>query len=160
MRRLTLAALLLASACGYRFVGAGRGLPEGIRAVHAPMFLNRTAEPGLEATFTQAFRQQLVRAKVNGTESSEAQVQGDVLSLATANTLLENARGNGYRLSSAVVLRLVKAGRVVSQVEVIGTEDFRQGGDILESEANRQAAVRRLAEAMMRDGYDRLASSW
>ena len=58
-------------------------------------------------------------------------------------------------------LRLVKEGQVLSETVVSGTEDYLQGrGNVLEAEANRQAALARLAETLMRDGYDRLASTW
>ncbi len=36
-------------------------LPEGVRAVCAPVFLNETPEPGLETLFTRAMRQELLR---------------------------------------------------------------------------------------------------
>ena len=55
----------------------------------------------------------------------------------------------------------MKDGQVLKETVIAGTEDYLLGtGDILEAEANRQAALDRLAEVLMRDGYDRLASTW
>jgi hypothetical protein len=54
--------LLVLSSCGYRFSAPGGALPEGLRAVRAPVFENKTGEPTAEIFFTQAFREQLTRA--------------------------------------------------------------------------------------------------
>lgn len=168
--------LLSGLGCGYRFVPRGAGLPEGVRTVCAPVFRNDTPEPGLELLFTRAFRQELVRAGVLGDLACEASVEGSVVAVGSAPTILTEPvyQGNtrvaepqlaSYRASAAVLLRLVRDGRVLSETVVSGNEDFLPGtasvsGDVLEAEANRQAALHRLAETLMREGYDRLASSW
>jgi hypothetical protein len=167
--------LLSGLGCGYRFVPRGAGLPEGVRSVCAPVFHNDTPEPGLELLFTRAFRQELVRAGVLGA-SCEASVEGTVVAVGSAPTILTEPvyQGNtrvaepqlaSYRASAAVLLRLVRDGQVLAETVVSGNEDFLPGtasasGDVLEAEANRQAALHRLAETLMREGYDRLASSW
>lgn|GEM_PF-269295 len=178
--------------CGYRFAAGGAPLPEGIREVYAPVFVNRTGsnpitrlgetyraanEPGVEAIFTQAFREQLLRAGVAGGPNCEARVEGEVLGVDSGPTVL-SVTGTlaSYRVSARVRLRLVKNGRQLSTADVVGYEDFvpsRQvlqqpdasmpaliQGDVLLTEANRMSAIKRLAETMMRDGYDRLATGW
>lgn len=177
--------------CGYRFTAGGAPLPEGIREVYAPVFINRTGsnpiarlgetyraanEPGVEAIFTQAFREQLLRAGVAGGPNSEARVEGEVLGVDSYPTVLSvGGTLASYRVSARVRLRLVKNGRQLSSVDVAGSEDFvpsRQlfqspdastqiiEGDVLLTEANRMSAIKRMAETMMRDGYDRLATGW
>ena len=47
---------------------------------------------------------------------------------------------------------------VLAETVVSGNEDYPSGADLLLTEANRSAALRRLAEQMMREGYERLAS--
>ena len=168
--------LLTGFGCGYRFTSRGAGLPEGVHTVCAPVFRNDTPEPGLELLFTRAFRQELVRAGVLGGGTCEAHVEGVVVAVGSVPTILTEPvyQGNtrvadpqlaSYRASAAVLLRLVRDGRILSETTVSGNEDFLPGtasvsGDVLESEANRQAALHRLAETLMREGYDRLASSW
>jgi hypothetical protein len=51
---------------------------------------------------------------------------------------------------------------VLAQAVVTGDEDVLSapGGDVLLTEANRQAGLRRLADSMMREGYERLCSGW
>ena len=161
------AALLLAasSGCGYRFTAGGAPLPEGLRSVCAPVYRNRTAEPGLEALFSESMRQWLSRSGVSAPAGGcEATLEGEIVSLAGAQTLLTPAGTlASYRVSAVVNLKLVKGGRVVAQAEVGGSEDYlpaRPSGDVLVTEANRQAALRRLADALARDGYERLAGGW
>ncbi|HEX8435511.1 LPS assembly lipoprotein LptE [Archangium sp.] len=163
--------------CGYRFTPRGAALPEGVRTVCAPVFSNNTPEPGLELLFTRAFRQELMRAGVlGGTGACEASVRGEVVWVGSAPTILTEPvyQGNtriaepqlaSYRTSVTVQLRLMKDERVLAETTVSGNEDFLPGtasvsGDVLEAEANRQAALHRLSETLMREGYDRLASNW
>jgi hypothetical protein len=162
LRRLLPIALLL-GACGYRFTAPGGDLPEGVRAVRAPVFDNRTAEPAAEILFTQAFRDQLTRAGKLGGDASEATVEGS-LNAVYAAPILASVDPSGvaklptYRLTAVVQLKLLKEGRVLSQAVLSGSEDYLSGADLLLTEANRQSALRRLAESMMREGYERLAS--
>lgn len=177
--------------CGYRFAAGGAPLPEGIREVYAPVFVNRTGsnpitrlgetyraanEPGVEAIFTQAFREQLLRAGVAGGPNSEARIEGEILSVDTGPTVLTvGGTLASYRVSARLRLRLVKNGRQLSSTEVTGFEDFIPSrevavvpngttqiveGDVLRTETNRMSAIKRLAETMTRDGYDRLATGW
>ncbi|HEY8211874.1 MAG TPA: LPS assembly lipoprotein LptE [Myxococcaceae bacterium] len=156
------ALLLAASGCGYRFTAGAAPLPEGIRSVCAPVYKNRTAEPGLEALFSESMREWLSRSGVSATRC-EATLEGEIASIAGAQTLLTPAGTlASYRVSAVVQLKLVKGGRVVAQAEVGGAEDYlpAPAGDVLVTEANRQAAIRRLSDALARDGYERLAGGW
>jgi hypothetical protein len=147
--------LVSAVGCGYRFVPRGSELPEGVKSVCAPVFVNETPEPALEVLFTEAFRQELVRAGNLAKGECEARVEGAVVGLGSAPTIIAGS----YRASATVRLRLVKEGRLLRETYVSGSEDFlTRTGDVLEVEANRQAALHRLVETLMREGYERLAS--
>lgn len=147
-----------AAGCGYRFVGKGEGLPEGVTALCAPVFVNETPEPALETLFTRFLRQELTRAgRLSSGTACDARLEGTVLSVWNSPTIA----GNYFRIAANVRLRLVKNGQVLKETQVGGTEDYLLGtSDVLEAEANRQSALDRLAEVLMRDGYDRLASAW
>lgn len=177
MRVVAWVLLLSGVGCGYRFTSRSAGLPGGVHSVCAPVFRNDTAEPGLEVLFTTAFRSELERAgALGGAGACEARVEGIVVGVGSAPTILTEPlyQGNtqvagaqlaSYRASASVLLRLTMEGRVLSETVVSGNEDFLPGtagvsGDVLESEANRQAALHRLAETMMHEGYDRLANAW
>ncbi|SRR5712692_11924364 len=163
MRLRALGLLLLLSGCGYRFTAGGAGLPGGIREVYAPIFVNKTPEPGLEAIFTQAMREQLIRAGVAGSSHSDAQLMGEVQSVSGAPTILTSGGTlASYRLFAQIGVRLRNNGADVPNAAVVvaGQEDYLPGKNILESEANRTAALRRLSESLARDAYDRLATRW
>ncbi|SEN21731.1 Lipopolysaccharide-assembly [Stigmatella aurantiaca] len=158
--------------CGYRFVPRDSTLPQGLRSVCAPVFHNQTPEPGLETLFTESFRQELVRAGTLGaTGACGGTVEGTVTGMSSAPTIVtEPTVENGvtrpaqlasYRAYAEVRLRLVKDGQPIAETAVAGTEDYLPGsGDVLEAEANRLAALRRLSETLMREGYQRLAQNW
>jgi hypothetical protein len=138
-------------------------LPRGLPRAHATVVLNRTLEPGVEALFTQEFRTRLQQAGALGGEADEARVDGEVLSLSGAPTVLD-ATGQlaSYRLTATLRLRLVKNGQVLSDTTVTGTEDFlpdRQGADVLLTEQARAAALVRLAESLSREGFERLTAA-
>jgi hypothetical protein len=148
------------SGCGYHFTAGGAPLPEGIRSVEVPIFANKTAEPGLETVFTDAMRLQVARAGA-GQGSPDARILGEVLAVSGAPTVLTPTGSlASYRLYATAHLKLVKGLRTLSDTSVSASQDYLPGADVLESEANRAAALQRLAQTLMRDGYERLATGW
>lgn len=158
-RALALAALVF-SGCGYRFTAPGGPLPEGIRAVRAPVFENATAESGAEVLFTQALREQLVRAGTLGDDAAEPHVRGVVTSVSSGPLVSSPGRLPNYRLAASARLALVSRGRELVATDVSGAEDFPPGADVLLTEANRAAALRRLADTLMREAYERLCTGF
>lgn len=175
------AVLVMGLGCGYRFLPRDEMLPEGVRAVCAPMFRNDTPEPGLETLFTRAFRQEMMRAGTLGGGTCDANLEGVVTYVGRWPTIvteplfeeivdeegkktlrpIRDAQLASYRASASANLKLTKDGRVLAETSVSGTEDYLPGsGDVLQAEANRQAALHRLSETLMREGYERLAQSW
>ena len=66
---------LLLAACGYGFRGTVNNLPPDIKAVHIPVFVNETNEPGAEVTFANALIYEFTRSRVlNVVPESQAQV--------------------------------------------------------------------------------------
>ncbi len=158
---------LLSLSCAYRFAAAG-GLPEGVTRVRAPVFINHTAEPGIEALFAQSLREQLAQTGVRADAGAEAELLGEVLGVWGGPTILTTPTPQqpapvlaSYRLFASVRLRLLRGGNTLGAVEVVGSEDFLPGriggsGDILVTESNRQAALHRLSERLMREALDRM----
>ncbi|WP_224249502.1 LPS assembly lipoprotein LptE [Hyalangium gracile] len=171
---VVVAVLVAGAGCGYRFVARDGTLPEGVRAVCAPIFFNETSEPGLETLFTRAMRQEMVRSGTLGDGAAcEARLEGVVTNVSSYPTIVTEpiTDENGvvvvgpqlasYRAFAEARLRLLKDERVLAETSVSGTEDYLPGsGDVLEAEANRQAALHRLSETLMREGYERLARNW
>jgi hypothetical protein len=162
---LILALLAIAQArCGYRFAAGGGSLPENVTAVRAPVFANRTAEPGLETVFTRAIRQQLIQSGVDSDPGAEAELRGEILAVWSGPTILTTPEADGgepklasYRIFATAKLALLKGDRTLAEAAVSGSEDYLPGfEDILRSDANRQAALQRLAFRLAREAYDRL----
>lgn len=144
----------LLSACGYRFTAPNSALP----VVQVPTFENKTAEPTLELIFTQAARDQLHRAGRLGGETADGTLRGTVLTVTggpfmTAPTL---GRQPGMRLTISVAFTLEKAGRALGNTVVTSSEEFPSGADVLLTESNREAALRRLADSVVREALERL----
>jgi len=153
--------LLLLVSCGYRFTAPNASLPEDIRSVRVPMFDNRTADASAELVFTQAAKDQLDRAGLLGGEGAESTLIGSVVSISsgpfiTSSTSPNLARQPGYRVSVSLSLKLMKGDRVVTSAVVNTQEEFPSGADVLLTESNREAAIRRIAESAVRQGLERL----
>jgi hypothetical protein len=159
MYRLALVFLLVA-ACGYRVVAPVSELPGGLSSVHVPIFSNRTSEPGAEAFFTQALRENYLRSgRLSGTDSL-GEIRGVLWAVSSAPLVNSPNRLPNYRFQAIVQLTLLRSGVALSSITVSGSEDYPAGADVLSSEMNRGAALRRLAEGLMREGAERLASGW
>jgi hypothetical protein len=158
MRGAGLVAALLLTGCGYRFVTPNGELPAGIRSVQVPLFANRTAEPAAELAFTDAAKEQLARAGRLGGAASDATLEGILLSVSSGPMLTssELPRQPVFRLTVSLSLTLSKGGVVVSAANVSTSEEFPSGADVLLTESNRAAALKRVAEAAIREGLERL----
>jgi len=95
-----------------------------------------------------------------GNSASDVQLIGEILGVSGTLTVFTTSGSlASYRLSAVVAVRLVNKGVSVpnAAVTVRGQEDYLPGKNVLESETNRGAALRRLATSLMRDAYDQLA---
>jgi hypothetical protein len=152
---------MLWASCGYRWAVPNSRLPGSVRSVAVPVFSNRTAEPTVEVLFTEAMREQLQRAGRLASEGAEAELLGTI-ALASAGPMM-GSRGAGqfpvYRLTAVVELVLKKNGAVLWQTTAQGSEDFPSGADVLLTESNRGAAMRRLSEWLMHDAAEQLGAA-
>jgi len=159
-RTLAAVAWIAALGCGYHFTASGAGFPQGIKKVFAPVVVNRTTEPGLEGVFTEALRQQLDQGGHLGGEGSEGRLEGELIAVGAGVAQLAPGTSAAltYRVSAVLRVRLFRSGTLLAQTDVTGTEDYLPAlrADVLTTEANRQAALRRLASALAADAVARL----
>lgn len=156
-------ALCLCS-CGYRFSAGGAALPGDVRKVCAPLYVNRTAEAGLEVVFTESLRRHLVRVGTFGS-GCDGRISGELVNVWGGPTVFTNfGQLASYRIFAQVVLRLHKGDQLLGEANIVGWEDYlpsaETGQDVLAVEANRQAALHRLSETLARDAYERLTTQW
>jgi hypothetical protein len=154
-------ALLVTTGCGYRFTAPNSELPAGIRSVYVPVFTNKTPEVAAELLFTSAAKDQLARANRLGGESSDAVLEGTITTITSGVTFgsPELPRQPVFRLSVALTLVLKKGGATVSSTAFVTNEEFPSGADVLLTESNRSAALKRVADTAMREGLERLQSN-
>ncbi|MFN7453880.1 MAG: LptE family protein [Pseudobdellovibrionaceae bacterium] len=70
--------------CAYNLGAPDRTLPMGYKQITIPIFKNRTPEPGIETSFTNALITEFERsriARVSVPEVSEALVEGEIIEL-------------------------------------------------------------------------------
>lgn len=179
MRRLVLAfAALACVSCGYH-VGTVARLPASANAVYVPVFRNETAEIGAEAWFTEAFRGEARRARLEGGDASDLRAVGIIEQIETSGMVASIAgeptlnfpvnQVIHYRVEVTATVRLLKGTEEVARTKVVGEEAFLPGaapggeGQALDGaryEAYRRLAVQRLSERLMREAFENLTGRW
>ena len=172
MRRLLCIGLVvLGTGCGYGFAARRGQLPTQGKRVHAPAFLNSTSEAGLDAVFTAAFRSELAAMHADGPADSEVEARGEVTALgggpglpftrvAPGGSGSEVSSLASYSVAASACIRLVEGSKALGSTCVSGSEDYPPGADALQIDAARRVALRRLAQRLMREAIDRLASDF
>jgi outer membrane lipopolysaccharide assembly protein LptE/RlpB len=75
-------AVAVFSSCGYHFSGIGGIVPEGVKTIAVPVFLNATNEPYVDVEVTQAVVDEFMvdgRLKVTGLEEAEVALRGKIV---------------------------------------------------------------------------------
>ena len=152
-RAVACAGLAATFACGYQVVRvAGGGSPLRVAA-----FKNPTAQPEVGGLFAAAAREQLhLRGRLAAEGAPGLTLEGELLGLRVSSSVLSAGGAGALRVEADLRFRLVEAGAVKAEETVSGGEEFLQGVDVLGTEANRRAALRRLADALVRMGLERL----
>jgi len=141
--------LVVAAGCGYTLA---RG---GTSPLRVSSFRNSTAQVEAGGLFASALREEvLARGRLSETEGPA--LHGELLAVRSAPSAISAAGAAAFRLDADVVLRVVEPAGAVSY-EDRGTfgEDYLVGVDVLGTEANRRAALRRLAKAASRELIER-----
>ena len=162
------AAVLLLAGCGYRFTPDGGDLPGGIRTVFIPVFKNDTAEAGMGGWCTDALRTELGRRNKAGGEGSDGVVEGRILEVRDPTAIYTTdadgtVRRTSARVSGVVEIRLVNRAdaSAVRTFKVRGSEDYLVSSSlgskaVMEDDASRRQAIRRLCDNLMREASERL----
>jgi hypothetical protein len=156
MKRALLLMTMLVAGCGYRFAVPGGSLPSGVKSVRVPVFENRTAEPNVEGLVTEAVRERYARAGLLEGAAAEATITGVVLGW-SGGVAYPGAPRPTYQVTGTVRVTLKKGEQVLREVIVSQMETFTSGADVLLTESNRGAAIRRLAEVLARDVVEQLS---
>lgn len=153
-----LAALSLAYAgCGYQLARTG-ALPRGARAVRVAAVQNRTAQAEAGGLFGSALRDELTaRGELAGEAGGAPLLEAELLALRNAPSAFGAATAPAFRVEADLRFKLREpTGAVSYEDAATGAEDYLVGVDVLGTEANRRAALRRLAVALAREAVERM----
>jgi hypothetical protein len=156
-------ALVLTAACGYGLNGRLVSLPDHVRTIGVPPFVNQTSFPDLDLKFGEAFRTEFLRRGrfrvIPQAEGADAVLIGRVASASWAPSLL-NASNQGERYTVTVSLPVEfriagenevywsdPAGTAVEQVPVSAGSTLDLGAFFQQSESS---ALDRMAQAFAR----------
>ncbi len=146
MRRLALATSLALSACGYSLAHKGQQ-PLRVAAVR-----NDTAEAEAGGLFAGELRSELhARGRLAEESAPAPAVEGELVALRSFTSSLGGEGAQAFRLEAQVKLRAAGYEDVL-----VGSEDFLAGVDVLGTEANRRAALRRVLRQLARELVERL----
>ncbi len=160
--------VMLLVGCGYRFGFSGK-LPGNPATVFVPVFRNLTEEPGIEAYYTEALREELSHSGKEGGELSEARIDGEIISI-VSNPAIHLVNKSGTVLASYLVNVVVRVSlflgeEKLKQIEINNQLDFLAPQpnspkqlNVLSVEANRRAAIRRLAKYQMKEALRQLSN--
>lgn len=160
-RAAVLAAALVLAGCGYRFSVGGSGLPPEAKAIHVPVFENRSGDPEAGAVFAKALGDSLAARGLLGGSSSPTRIEGVVTTVWAKPQLPHATRPDYlspslYAVEAGVRLTLVVDGRVTCSRDFYASETYLPAAELLALEANRGEALRRLAATMMGGVENRL----
>jgi len=132
-------------------------LPKG-QDVRVAKFENYTAQVEAGGVFAGALREELeARGRLATEGSSGPELTGELISLASVPSALNAQGASAFSLSATVRVRLRDATGVVYEDQAGMGEDYLAGVDVLGTEANRRAALRRLAKNISRELVERMS---
>jgi Lipopolysaccharide-assembly len=154
--RLGIAIVAAACSCGYQVARPGE-LPKG-QPLRVAAFQNYTAQVEAGGLFATALRAELeARGKLAPEGSTAPELTGELLSLASVPSALGAQGASAYNLAAAVRVRLREGTNVMYEDQIGLGEDYLAGIDVLGTEANRRAALRRLARNISRELLERMS---
>lgn len=178
MKRTLLVLAFLLPGCGYHLRGQVAP-PAGVHTVAVPTFSNRTYEPGLELSFTEQLRREVLNGKglelVTDRAHADAVVSGEILSFRAVPTVLvkppkfpqDRRLPTRYRAILEVKVSLVSTGtgEVLWEDVLEGTEEYDagtapEGFEPLARESQQREAIAAIAADLMREAYDRIVTDF
>jgi Lipopolysaccharide-assembly len=142
--------------CGYRVARPG-DVPGG-KDIRVARFENYTAQVEAGGVFARALREELAaRGRLAPEGSTGPELTGELISLTSVQSALAAQGASAFSLSASVRVRLRDATGVLYEDQAGMGEDYLPGVDVLGTEANRRAALRRLARNISRELLERMS---
>ncbi|MCB2187347.1 MAG: DUF799 domain-containing protein [Deltaproteobacteria bacterium] len=158
---LILGLFLLIVGCGYNFRGGQNNLPPDVRSVAIPLFKNRTAEVGIESTFTneviyQFTRSQMVR--VTAPSEADAVLYGEITRVTLEDIAFTSQDSSQEtRVTVYVAAKLVRTrdGKTLWRANRLSkNRNYRVTGSTTATDDSRGAAITLVAQDLAQTLHD------
>ena len=153
-RRAALLALACALAgCGYSFHGT---LPDHIKTVAVPIFVNRTQQPAVESVITRAIVDAFAtngRLRVVRAEDADSILEGEVIGYSVGPIAVDpSLTVQQYRLGVTLTLRMrdLRRNEVLFQQSFSEQADFRVAGSVAQTISVEAGALQQAANEIGR----------
>lgn len=149
-------------ACGYHLKGTGLKAPEGVETVAVTVLDNRTAESGIEMTFTNDLTYEFTRSKVLRVvdeKTADAVLTGTITSLGVETiSYTSNYDSDERRVRITLNLSLKsRDGKVLwSDPALAGIEEFKVADDRFVTDRNRREAIGTISERIAERVHNRI----
>lgn len=154
---------LLHVGCGYHHTGESELFPTDINSVSIPIFANKTHEAGIETIFTNSlinefFTKKMV--KIVSGKGADATVEGTIKSFSlTSLSYQRNDIVQEYRATVVleILLKRNDSGKVIwEENNFLESEEYRVDTNAATSEANKMAAIVKIAEKISEKIHNRI----
>jgi TolB-like protein len=151
------------AACGYHFLGVEDNLPPEIRSIAIPVFENRSSEPRIENDFTNDLIFEFTRSKqlaIAEKKDADVILTGIIMQIGT-ETIAYTAKvaSSEQRVYVRLHLQLRRSdnGEILwSDPLFYEKEEFRVASDKVQTEANKRAAIKLIAERTAEKIHNRI----
>lgn len=162
-RYVALSCAFTLPACGYHLAGTVSSLPPDVKKIAIPQFSNKTLRPDIENQFTNALLDEFAKGKkveVVGENDADAVVRGVITSF--ENTPISYKGGDviqEYRVTVRLEVSLTKKADesvIWKDKNISYFSEYKNDPDVAIAEANRDAAVRKIAVDIARQLYSNI----
>ena len=155
------------SACGYHFSGSG-SYPAGVKHIFVTLLENKTAETGVESTFTNDLIYEFTRNRkeslVRDRSSADGILSGTIARLSVANiTRTSVSTATERRVTGTLTLRLESPeGRLLwNSGNIVESEAYSVvTGDKVATDRNKSEAITTLSQKLAESAFNRLTEDF
>jgi outer membrane lipopolysaccharide assembly protein LptE/RlpB len=141
------------SGCGYQLSGQAGSVPDNLRQLAIPMFVNATPVPGLERLFTAAVRERFQRdgrVRLGSDVGLGTRLQGEITRYELTQILAttRDDRALEYRIQTELHITVVdrRQGQIVLQQPLIVTTEYVVSERIVPTDIARDRALQTAAQ--------------
>ncbi|MBC2710012.1 MAG: hypothetical protein HGJ94_03075 [Desulfosarcina sp.] len=166
-RRSVVVLVLMLAGCGYHFAGSG-SLPAGVSRVFITILENRSAETGVEKTFTNDLIYEFTRNRKESLaqelSSADGILTGSIVSLTVENIARSTvSTAVERRVTGTVTLRLESPGgrTLWSSGGIVERQAYAVvSGDKTATDQNKSDAIAALSKKLAESAYNRMTDDF